>query len=136
HVKETRWLLLLPYTWQNVHFKLRKVNDHILFDLRWIGEDDIVEEGGEMMFKLDDGTIVTFKAKQTYIPCMGCGATGITGSKAMGIVATYKCPDEEIKKFEGHYITKMRFYFSGGYDDKKVPEECSDRILDAFDLMK
>lgn len=135
-IKETKWLLLLPYTTQNVHFKLRKVDDNVLFDLRWIGAEDIIEKGSELMFKLDDGSIVTFKAHKTYVPCIGCGASGIVGSRAMGILAVYDCPDAEINKLNNHYIVKMRTYFADGYVDKDVPENCSDRILNAFDLMK
>lgn len=139
-IMETSWEFLLPPMSQNVHFRTKKIENNYYFDLKWMDRTGTavysIDKADELMFKLENGTIVKLPCIEYVISCIGCGATGFAGSEGMGINPMYHIDNKSYELLKGNTIVKMRFYTTDGYLERDIKQKYSDKINSSLTLLQ
>jgi hypothetical protein len=94
-----------------------------------------ISEGSELLFKMEDNSVMTLRANESGITTRGGGAKGIVGAEAEGITMFYAIPEKDVRKLSKIYVMKMRVYTNSGYSDYEIKEERSYIIMNAAELI-
>ncbi len=81
-----------------------------------------IHENQEIMLKLTNGEVIKATANSSEVTCRGCGATGFSGSNAMGIEVYYSISNADLAKLQSTLVEKIRIYTASGYHEGKVKE--------------
>lgn len=94
-----------------------------------------INQGDKFLLLLDDGTVVTSSAAETFHSSIGAGAVGYTGSAVEGIYAVYSITDEDAELLRSQPLKKVRMYTSVGYIELDLKETKKDIIQNMFTLV-
>lgn len=117
--------------------QLSKIDTTSFFDLRvmYTGRKLLsVHKDDELMFMLQDSSIVKLKSSEFKISSYGGGATGLSGSQALGMVVSYFINDKDLKSLQGN-ITKIRWYTSEGYVEHDINGKNCNKINEIVKLI-
>lgn len=107
-----------------MHVALKKIDSTKFLSMKlMLGGVFSIREGQELMFKMKDGSIVSFQNLKYAITCAGCGAVSFIGSTGEGIESDYLTDDDKLNKLTAQLITKIRVYTSSGYIEEDVKEK-------------
>ncbi len=117
--------------------QLTKIDTTAYFDLRvmYTGRKLLsVHKDDELMFMLQDSSIVKLKSSEFKISSYGGGATGLSGSQALGMVVSYYINEENLKTLTGNII-KIRWYTTDGYVEHDIKGKNSNKINELVKLI-
>lgn len=69
-----------------------------------------VSEGKRFIFNFENGNTLELNNIKFSESCIGCGATGLTGSNAMGGKIYYSINDEQIQKLIDNKVLSYKIY--------------------------
>jgi len=78
-----------------------------------------VDEGGQLLLKLDNDSIVTLKNLKYQIFCTGSALLGC-GSSAPGLDLSFGIYKDHLDMLLSHKIVKVRIYLTSGYVEDEV----------------
>lgn len=116
HVKETDYTNIVGTLKKNIWLAMRKADG--LYFLSWAyGQTGIsVMKGDELLFKLDNDSIVTLKSLDMDVARKGGLKHGkIASSGVDGVNVTYLISDTQIRQLLAATSIKYRFYASDGF---------------------
>jgi hypothetical protein len=94
-----------------------------------------IDKDMQIMFKLDNGDIVTLNNLKFTVTCNGCGATGFVGSQAEGIDVRYPITKEQVEKLKAGKIVKVRVYTGDGYIDQDIKDKNAEKVTASLNLL-
>lgn len=116
----------------DIHIRFRLQNGLLRLDFKMFYNGSIViGKGDKLMFKSTNDNIGAFESTDIYSGTRGGGATGINGSGAWGIYATYS---GDISYFSDNITRLIRVYTTDGYIDKKVSESDGIKLEKLYSL--
>lgn len=119
---------------QRIHIRFRQQNGIQFLDFKMFHDGAIViGEGDHLMFKSTADKIGKFSSISIYHGERGGGATGLMGSGAWGISATYK---GDLSYFADNIIRLIRVYTTDMYVDKKVSESDGKKLVNLYTLFE
>lgn len=134
----TSWEKLAQSMSGTMHLRVSKIDSYYSVDVKlMLGAGSIfsISEDSDLMFKLQDGQVITVKALEYAITGRGEGAVGFIGSQAMGIRATYNIRLKDIQTLAVFPVLKMRVYTNDGYVDFDLSEKRSMLLGKTFALL-
>lgn len=135
-IKRTSWESLYSTISGNAHYRFSLVNDNETFDFKlMLDRIFFIDKDMQIMFKLQNGDIVTLNNLEYTFTCKGCGATGFIGSEAQGIEVSYPISKHQVEKLKAGKIVKVRVYTSDGYLDENVKEKNAAKIIASLNLL-
>ncbi len=135
-VKRTSWESLSSTSSANAHFRISLVGDLETFDLKlMIDKVFAIDKDKEVMFKLDNGEILTVQNIEFEVTCNGCGAVGLQGSEAEGLQVSYLLSKDQIEKLKAHKIVKVRIDTNDGYIDADIKDKNADKFQKSLMLL-
>lgn len=138
-IKETSWEVCVQNFTMNMFFRVRKVDETILLNMKMMlgaGRVFAIHEGDELMLMLSNDTIVKLQALTSEITCTGCGARGFSGSGAQGIKISFGISKDDLRLLSSFPIKKVRIYTTDGYVESEVNKRRGDVMLDLLGLIK
>lgn len=95
-----------------------------------------ISEGTELMFKLENGEVVTLKALESQVSTRGGAYTGrFAGSNAVGLTGKYLLSEENMEAFKRSNVAKIRIYTTDKYYDDEVKSSKADAVKKAVTLI-
>ncbi|MHB8205793.1 hypothetical protein [Mucilaginibacter sp.] len=135
-IKRTSWESLYSTMNGNAHFRFSLVNNSETFDFRLMRDKVFsIDKDMQIMFKLDNGDIVTLNNLEFTVTCNGCGATGFVGSQAEGIDVRYPISKEQVEKLKAGKIVKVRVYTGDGYIDQDIKDKIAEKVTASLNLL-
>lgn len=117
---------------KKVHVRFRMQNGHQLLDFKMFYDGAVViGEDEKLMFKSTDDVIGKFTSISIYHGSRGGGATGLMGSGAWGISATYS---GELSYFSENIVRLVRVYFTDAYTDLKISDADGKKLVNLYNL--
>jgi len=136
-IKKTSWEVLYTTFTANAYFSISSIDRIKYFDFRYQnGSVFSIDNGQELMFKLDNGDILKVQNLKYTLTCTGCGAKGLTGSGTQGIEVSYPFTDEQKEILKAHKVLKIRFYTNDGYVENDIKDKVADKIQQAIKLIE
>jgi hypothetical protein len=135
-VKRTSWETFVSSSTANTHFRFSHVGDIETFDFKiMMNKVFSIDKDQTIIFKLDNGEVVTIENVDYVITCEGCGAVGLAGSEAEGIQTSYLLTSDQIAKLKAHKVLKVRITTTDGYFDEDVKDKNAAKIIAALNLL-
>jgi len=117
-IKRTSWDLLV-YKFNGsmyAHTRISRIDSSFYLNLRYVCRGAcVMAEGDKFMLKLDNDSIIALPNLKLAAGCIGCGATGLPGSNALGLDLSFPITVDQLKDLCSHTITKVRLYLTDGY---------------------
>jgi hypothetical protein len=117
------------------YFRISRINDHIYFDLKMIlgsGGVFAINKDDQLMFKLENDSIITLYNLEYALTCSGCGAISLAGSSAQGIKTSYSLSEQNVEELKKFKIVKWRIYTTNGYVEDEIKEKKQELIRNAL----
>jgi hypothetical protein len=135
--RKTSWERLLYVSKTPVcFFRITSYDSRMYFELRAMGTDIVsIPEGAELIFKFDDGTMLTLKARDYVISSRGGGSINLVGSATNGFVEYYKLSDDDINILLSKIAVKVRVYLKDSYFENDISKKHADKIPIAVKLI-
>ena len=137
-VKRTSWERITMNMGFTSYFRFSQINANNYFDLKLMlasGSVFAIDKNQKIMFKLDNGELVTLHNLEYVITCRGCGAKGYIGSDAQGIKTSYPIDKEQFEKIMNNTVVKIRIYTTDGYIENDIKEKNAKKISNALKLI-
>lgn len=115
---------------KSLHIRFRLQNGHQFLDFKMF-ENVVIGEGDKLMFKSTTDGVGDFSSVGIFYGTKGGGATGIIGSGAWGISATYS---GDLGYFSDNVTKLIRVYTTDKYFDKKVGEKDGKKLQKLYSL--
>lgn len=101
------------------YFRITEVNHIQYFELKYMTsklKSNVysVQENSELMFKMNNDSIITLNAIKYSISEKGGGAINMAGSSAWGIHIRYSIDKKDVENFK-YGFSKIRLYTTDGY---------------------
>lgn len=135
---ETSWEVMHRTMGCGCHafFMFNKSNDVIYFNFKYAERNTpLISEGNYFMLKLSNDSIVKFFAKETAVPCRGCGTVGFMGSDMIGTSSYYFVNPANYDLLKNNLITKFRFKTMDGYIEYEMNEKKAKAFQESFKLI-
>jgi hypothetical protein len=117
-------------------FMFNKSNDVIYFNFKYAERNTpLISEGSYFMLKLSNDSIVKFIAKETAVPCRGCGSIGFMGSEMFGTNSYYFVNPEYYELLKNNLIAKFRFKTMDGFIEYELNEKRAKAFQESFNLI-
>jgi len=138
-LKRTDWLTLdVGFMEMEVRYSLVKVDSTYAINIKIIEPHKYhsIDKDDELMFKLESGEIIQMHSDSSVRSCIGCGATGFIGSKALGLTAYFPFTDEQLNAMKQSPVSKMRLYLNRGYKEIIINEKKSNKFTESLKLIE
>ncbi len=137
-VKITSWKTITMNMQFTAYFKIAKINDNIFFHLKLIFGSRVfsIKEDQELMFKLENGDVISLFNPKFIISCRGCGSIDINGSGMQGVHIAFPMPYQKSVMLEDNVIEKFRIYTSKGYIENWLKPKNDKKIKKALALVE
>jgi hypothetical protein len=117
-IKRTSWDILV-YKFNGsmyLHTRMSAINDSYYLDVKYLCQGGCsIGQGAELMLKLENDSIVSYKIPEGKVSCRGCGSTGIVGEDKDGLDLSFPISKDNLKLLSTQKAKKIRLYLSGGY---------------------
>ena len=137
-VKRTSWELAIQTTKLQVALRASKLDSLVYLNvrmLRWPDKVFAISEGADIMFLMDNDSVVTVQNLKMAISCKGCGARGLNGSGIEGTETNYALDETKLRLLVKHPLKKIRVYTSAGYLEDEVKEKRADILQKLLQLL-
>jgi len=140
-IKRTDWTSFTKKNGSNrpfrSDFRISKIDENIYFELKMMLNDKVysVKEGDEIMFLMEDESVISIKNISYTLTSHGEGATGYGGSANLGTHTKYLVSDENVKKLSEGKIKKIRVYTSLGYFEQEDKYHVTAHLKKYFELV-
>jgi hypothetical protein len=128
-VKKTYWQFLSKdrgYT----YVRFRKVNNQYFLHFKAItGSVFAIDEGENLYFKFNDGSIMKLYNPEYDISSYGGGSVNIVGSELLGIYLIIPISKKELETFSSKQLTGIRMIGTEGYRQKKVRKDYAENLI-------
>ena len=129
-VKETEMAYFVnePMLDSRKGFSFRRVGDEYFINMSMMLSKDQqmnIVQGGELMLKLTNDSIVTGKAIANY----NSSTKVRTESAVTTVTATFRTNFDGMVLLSNYGVTKYRFYFSDGYHSEDVKEKPQGKLM-------
>jgi len=94
-----------------------------------------VEDGGKLMLKLANDSIITLYNNEYSVSRKGNASFGFMGSGVEGVNLFFPIPTEYYPILTTRKIIKIRLYTTGGYADQEIGDGAAVAFLDTFKLL-
>lgn len=129
-VKETSWETLNKKSKLYSYVRFRKVDSTIYFVFKMMIGNKVysVDKGEVLYLKFADEEVVKISNSEYQLTTYGAGATGLAGSKMLGVELTCIINQEILSKLEEKTLAKVRVYTSDGYVEGEVNEKQAEKF--------
>ena len=136
-VKETSWLTLNKSSKLYSYVRFRKVDSTIYFVFKMMVGNNVysVDEGEVLYLKFTDDEVLKISNSHYQLTTYGAGATGLIGSKALGVELTCIINPAILSKLEEKTLAKVRVYTSQGYAEAEVKKKQADSFKELAELI-
>lgn len=136
-VKRTSWSLISMTANFTGHFRISSINDNLYYDLKLMNNSAFsIDEGGLLLFKLANDSIVQLKNLRFAITGFGDGAVNINGCNALGISTTYIMSQSQAEILKNNIVTKFRVYTNDGYLECDYKPERYEKLKTSLNLVE
>jgi hypothetical protein len=140
-IKNTSWETVYATLSTTVYFRVSKISDTTAsaeyFNLKIMdGSRFSIDENEEMLFKMDNGDIVTIKNSKYTVTCRGCGSAGVFGTNMEGIDVSYRLPEDVIEKLKAGKVVKIRVHTNAGYYERDIKNRVAEKIQKCLALVE
>lgn len=117
---------------------LHKVNNTVVLRTTYNCGDKIysMEKGADLMFKLENDSIITLKNLEDAVAEYWSLNLGKTFIEHFNLKTRYVIPEEVYTLLKTYKIRTIRFYTTDGYITETVPDKRAKKILKLFHLLK
>lgn len=121
-VKRTTWSKLVWTPSIYMHSQVSKINEDYSFSIKLMHNKTAfsINEGDEIMFILENDSVMKFPSVKYAITCRGCGSVDFIGASDPGIETHYLLNKSQLEYLSDNKIKKMRIYTSKGYIESEV----------------
>jgi hypothetical protein len=136
-VKETSWQILNKKSALYSYVRFRKVDSTIYFVFKMMIGNTVysVDKGEVLYLKFADEEIIKLSNTQYQLTTYGAGATGLAGSKMLGVELTCIISQEILSKMVEKTLAKVRVYTSDGYVEAEVKEKQAENFMELAKLI-
>ena len=136
-VKETSWETLNKKSELYSYVRFRKVDSTTYFVFKMMIGNTVysVDKGEVLYLKFTDNEIVKLSNSEYQLTTYGGGATGLAGSKMLGVELTCIINKETLLKLEEKTLVKVRVYTSDGYVEAEVKDKQAENFKELAKLI-
>jgi hypothetical protein len=130
-IRETSWERIIFDFKSNIvgNSKFKEIDGDFALLLATQGETFGVDNGGELILKFEDKSILKIKAIKLALPSIGGGSVGLAGSSANGVTPIYSISKENIITFSKKILTKIRVYTIDSYIDINIKSRRAKKLM-------
>lgn len=140
-IKNTSWEVITRQMSADMSFRFCQIDSLYSMNIKFmkptLGTPSYysVSAGSEFYLKLNDNKVIKAYASKDVMSCFGCGATGFSGSAAMGIDVYFVISKDDLEILSKQSVSKIRFVTNSGKVEFDLQEKKATRILKAADLI-
>jgi len=133
--KKTVWETFSKSKQIVAYTRASKLNDIVYLDVRLIlqgGKVFAVNSGANLIFKMENDSLLTLNIPKYDVSCMGCGAIGAEGSETYGIELNITVGIDKVDALSKHKIKKIKVNTSDWAVESDVKEKFQETIKNAL----
>jgi hypothetical protein len=135
-VKQTSWESLASTIIVNAHYCFSLTGDVETFNLKLMMDKVFfINQDQQIIFKMDNGDIITLTNNAYSITCTGCGAVGFAGSAAEGLEVSYHLDNDQIAKLKAGKITEVRIFTTTESFDVDIKGKNATKVQASLNLL-
>jgi hypothetical protein len=139
-VKVTSWDPLVWNFGPNMKMRTRvsAVGEKLFLNVTLMrpGPDMEMTEGANLMFKTEEGKIITLRNPKDQLSCIGCAAKGLYASDAPGLVLSFPISREDMRLLAAQQVTKVRIDLADGYWEHDIKQKLAKKLQKQFGIVQ